>query len=47
MPLAAASLWRIWNELSDPQMHQVEQCGTELMVEGTGDSITLTPSRSG
>mgnify|MGYP001398255976 CR=1 FL=1 len=36
MPLAAASLWRIWNELSVTQQHQVEQFVTELMVGGTG-----------
>ena len=36
MPLAAASLWRIWNELSVTQQHQVEQFVTDLMVGGTG-----------
>ena len=44
MPLAAASLWRIWNELSVTQQHQVEQFVTELIVVGTGDSTILTPA---
>jgi len=44
MPLAAVSLWRIWNELSVTQQHQVEQFVTELIVVGTGDSTILTPA---
>jgi hypothetical protein len=34
IPLAAATLWRIWNKLSVTQQHQVEQFVTELMVVG-------------